>query len=102
MSDTCLGPTVKLDDQSPRPQTPLPASKPLRLAVIVTLVPAGQELEAPQCTALPENPCQDPPRPGVDSTWMRFSSAALRSSGMEVLKRRSMGSPTPTVLPSPG
>ena len=102
MSDTCLAPTVKLDDQSPRPQMPLPTLNPLRLAFTVTLVPAGQNVAGRKWTTSAVSQCQPPITAGVEVTWMCSSSAARTPTGMLTLKRRSIVSPTPTTAPSYG
>src|ERR1017187_10188692 len=99
MSDTCLAPTVKLDVQSPRPQTPPPTSKPFRFAVTRTLVPEGQNVAGRKWATFAVSQCQPPMTAGVDVTWMRSRSAARSPAGMAVLKRRSIVSPTPTTSP---
>src|SRR5579864_295988 len=102
MIERCFAPTLKLDVQSPRPQIPPPASKPFRLAVTVTLVPAGQNVAGRKWTTLAVSQCQPPRTAGVDATWMRWSNAARTPAGMAVLNRRSIVSPTPTTAPSSG
>ena len=68
----------------------------------VTLLPAGQNVAGRKWTTLAVSQCQPPMTAGVDVTWMRSRSAARTPAGIEVLKRRSMVSPTPTVAPSSG
>ena len=102
MIERCMAPTVKLDVQSPRPQIPLPTPNPLRLAVTVTLAPDGQNVAGRKCTTSAASQCQPPMTAGVDVTWMRSRSAARSPAGIEVLKRRSIVSPTPTTAPSSG
>src|SRR6202051_5161474 len=68
MIERCLAPTVKLDVQLPRPQIPLPASKPFRPAVTVTLVPAGQKVAGRKWTTSAVSQCQPPVTAGVDVT----------------------------------
>src|ERR1700730_59843 len=102
MIERCLAPTEKLEVQSPRPQIPLPTSNPVKLAVTVTLVPAGQNVAGRKWTTFVVSQCQPPVTAGVDGTWMRSSRAARAPAGIAVLKRRSMVSPTPTTAPSSG
>src|ERR1700692_4577148 len=102
MIDRCFAPTLKLDVQLPRPQIPLPASKPFRFAVTVTLVPAGQKVAGRKWTTLAVSQCQPPSTAGVDVTWMRWSSPARTPAGMAVLNLRSIVCPTPTTAPSSG
>src|SRR5580704_13224297 len=102
MSETCLAPTLKLEVQSPRPQTPPPTSNPLRLAFTVTLVPEGQYVAGRKCTTLAVSQCHPPITAGVDSTWICSSSDARAATGMLVLNFRSMVSPTPTTSPLRG
>src|SRR6202051_209297 len=102
MIERCFAPTLKLDVQLPRPQIPLPTSNPLRLAVTVTLVPAGQKVSGRKWTTSAVNQCQPPRTAGFDVTWMRSRSAARTPAGIEVLNFRSIVSPTPTTAPSYG
>ena len=68
MIDTCLAPTLKLDVQSPNPQTPPPTLNPSRSATTVTLVPDGQKVAGRKCTTWSVSQCHPPMTAGVDVT----------------------------------
>lgn len=67
-----------------------------------TLVPEGQYTSGRKCTSSGANQCQPPFTGGVAVTWSRLTSSACRSAGIDVLKRRIIGIPTPTTSPSLG